>query len=193
MTASHSILKHLQLGADEDIKKTHPKHLCQPAVKNLLLSPASPRCRAAVAAFFWLYNSSAQDYTHSMETRPQPRRACASPGTHGGTLCPCVPAGQHLHRWGSHGSPGHKHPQKHRGCSAGSQMPNNTMIRAWTHRQGGQRRAGRGEAAAGQGGQLPKKGYSAPGSWKTMVKADDERCRNWRGDLKTAQKQKTGP
>lgn len=37
LTASHSILKHLQLGADEDIKKTHPKHLRQPAVKKFIV------------------------------------------------------------------------------------------------------------------------------------------------------------
>lgn len=33
LTASHSILKHPQLGADEDIKKTHPKHLHQATEK----------------------------------------------------------------------------------------------------------------------------------------------------------------
>lgn len=52
LTASHSILKHLQLGADEDIKKTHPKHLHQPAVKNLLLSPALPCCRGSSSSLF---------------------------------------------------------------------------------------------------------------------------------------------
>lgn len=70
LTASHSILKHLQLGADEDIKKTHPKHLCQPAVKTLLLSPASPYRRGSSSSLFWLYNRSAQDYAHSTQTRP---------------------------------------------------------------------------------------------------------------------------
>lgn len=42
LTASHSILKHRQLGADGDIKKTHPKHLHQPAVKKfIVISPES--------------------------------------------------------------------------------------------------------------------------------------------------------
>lgn len=74
LTASHSILKHLQLGADEDIKKTHPKHLRQPAVKNLLLSPALPYCRGSSSSLFWLHNKSARDYTHSIRTRSEPWR-----------------------------------------------------------------------------------------------------------------------
>lgn len=186
LTASHSILKHLQLGADEDIKKTHPKHLCQPAVKNLLLSPASPRCRGSRGSFFWLYNRSAQHYTD--KSTAMESSCSASPGTCRWHLVP-TPAQVELTR---HPMPATLSTNTHRMLCRQQNAKQNHQYGNIMETQMRRAKEGKGEAAAGKGGQLLKKGYPAPGSWKwkKMVWAEDERCRNWRGELKTNQKTK---
>lgn len=53
LTASHSILKHPQLGVDEEIKKTHPKHLHQ-ATEKFYCYLLIYLTEAPSLLFFWL-------------------------------------------------------------------------------------------------------------------------------------------
>lgn len=78
LTASHSILKHPQLGADEDIKKTHPKHLHQ-ATEEFYCYLQIYLAAALSLLFLWLDDTRAHDNTAPMmKSTPLPGPTFAS-------------------------------------------------------------------------------------------------------------------